>query len=75
MARTPSMTDAKKLLGHKIATLRDKKGYTQERFAEAIGLSLSHIAKIEIGLHAPRLDTLLKMAKELNVEVNELIPF
>ena len=75
MAHTPTTADAKKLIGHKIATLRDKKGYTQERLAEAIGISLSHVAKIEIGLHAPRLETLLKIAKELHVEVKELIPF
>lgn len=75
MPHTPTLADAKKLLGHKIATIRKKKGYTQERLAEAIQISHSHLASIEIGFHAPRLDTLLKIVTELNVKVSDLFPF
>ncbi len=75
MPHMPNISDARKLIGHKIATTRKKKGYTQERFSEAVGLSLSHLASLEIGIHAPRLETLLKIAKELNVEVKDLISF
>ena len=75
MPHTPTLSEAKKLLGHKIATIRKKKGYTQERLAEAIQISHAHLASIEIGRHAPRLDTLLRIGAELDVQVRDLIAF
>ncbi len=75
MSNIPTLSNAKKLIGHKIATIRKKKGYTQERLAEAIKLSHAHLASIEIGLHAPRLETLLRIADELDVPVRDLLPF
>jgi transcriptional regulator with XRE-family HTH domain len=75
MSHTPKLADAKKLIGHKIAAMRKKKGYTQERLAEATQISHAHLASIEIGKHAPRLDTMLKIVSELDVKVSDLIPF
>lgn len=62
-----------KKLGKKIQRLRKEIGYTsQESFAEALGLSRTHIGHIEQGRKNPSMEVLVKIAKKLKVEVSEL---
>ncbi len=42
--------EALKTLGRRIAELRREKGLTQEALAEAMGVSLNHVADIELGV-------------------------
>lgn len=65
----------KKLLGLKIKEIRKSRGFTQEKLAELISMDSGYICKMEIGLHAPSLDTLEKLAKVLNTELSEFLNF
>lgn len=62
-------------LGRRIQKLRQDKGYTQERLAEKIGVSVTWIGYIETGYRRPNLAMLSKVANALNVKVKDLIPF
>lgn len=55
--------------GQQLAKLRKERGLTQERFAELLNYDTSTIGRIEVGLRWPRLETLYKMAKVLEVPV------
>ncbi len=54
--------------------LRDKKGYSLEKVARLSDLSLNTIVKIENGANQnPTIAALIKVAKALEVEVDDLI--
>ena len=54
--------------------LRSKKGYSLEKIARLADLSLNTIVKIENGVNQnPTIETLTKIAKALNVGVDDLI--
>ena len=62
-------------LGLKIAYYRKKRGYTQENFAEKVGISLNFLAQVE-GTGTVRgvsLETLFKMADALQVAPSKLL--
>ena len=62
-------------LGLKIAYYRKKRGYTQESFAEKVGISLNVLAQVE-GTGTVRgvsLETLFKMADVLQVAPSKLL--
>lgn len=56
-----------------IKFLRKKFGYTQETFAEAVGIKRSLVGAYEEGRADPRLNNLLKMSEIFNVSVDKLI--
>ena len=56
-----------------IKFLRKQHGYTQETFAEALGINRPSVGAYEEGRADPRLNTLSKMAELFNVSVDELI--
>jgi len=60
------------VLGDNITRLRKEKGWTQERLAEATGLSRGYIAAIEEGRIEPRLKTLSIIAEKLGVKLEQL---
>ncbi len=62
-------------LGLKIAYYRKKRGYTQESFAEKVGISLNFLAQVE-GTGTVRgvsLETLFKMADVLQIAPSKLL--
>ena len=61
------------ILGKKIKTLRKAKGLSQEKFAEKAELSQQHISRIEKGLTYPGVATLAKIAKVLNIPMDDLV--
>jgi transcriptional regulator with XRE-family HTH domain len=69
------MADNKKLLGQKVRQLRKQNGYSQERFAELVGIDPNSVSRIECGVHYPSLDTLERIAKVLQVEMRDLFLF
>lgn len=69
------MADNKKLLGQKVRQLRKHHKYSQERFAELVGIDPNSVSRIECGVHYPSLDTLEKIAKVLKVEMRDLFLF
>ena len=60
-------------LDQRIKSLRLKKGYSQEEFAEAAGVALRTVQRLENGENVPRGDTLKKMAIALEVSPDDLI--
>jgi transcriptional regulator with XRE-family HTH domain len=68
----PSESAVVKALGHRIRDLRDAKGWSQERLAEAAYLDRSYLAGIERGLRNPSVRSLLKIANALKVPVRDL---
>ncbi len=62
-------------LGSKIQRTRKSQGYSQEKLAELIGVSRTHMGHIEQGRKSPSLELLEKIAKILKAKVSELIPY
>lgn len=67
--------DTKKLLGKRIKELRKSVGLTQEKLAELIDIETGSLSGIESGRHYPSLPTLVKIANNLNIEINSLFKF
>ena len=61
-------------LGLKVQYYRKLRGMTQEAFAEKVGISWSHLAKVESPTRAfgVSLETLFSIAKALDIPVSKL---
>lgn len=57
--------------GENLRRIRIERGLSQTALAEAVGMNKSHISKLEIGLHVPRLSTVQHIAAGLGVSVEE----
>lgn len=60
------------ILGKRIQQERKKRGLTQEKLAEGVGVSNNFISYIESGKKAASLKTIKKIADVLGVSVHEL---
>lgn len=61
-------------LSKNLKKLREKKGLSQDRLAKLADIANNTIIKIEQGENInPRLDTLKKIAKALEVSIDELV--
>jgi transcriptional regulator with XRE-family HTH domain len=69
------MADTKKLIGARIKELRKQAGLTQEQLAEKVDLDSRHLSRLEVGNHFPSLDSLERIAIELNVPMAEFFRF
>jgi len=67
--------DIKKLLGRRIKELRQRKGFTQEKLAELIGVGERNLSKIECGNNFVTSETLSKILTALEIEASELFDF
>ncbi len=69
MPRAPKPDDEDVLdrVGHRVAELRAARGWTQEVFAERLGLSVQYVRTIENGSENLTLRTLAKLARQLAV--------
>jgi len=62
------------MIGRHIRDLRLKRGISQDRLSKLTDLSLNTIVKVESGRNLnPTIETLLKITRSLDVEVNDLI--
>ena len=70
-------TDYYRKLGLNIAYYRKLAGFTQESFADKVGISVNYIAQIEAPgvIRGVSLETLFKMASVLNIEPSKLLYF
>jgi transcriptional regulator with XRE-family HTH domain len=59
--------------GEKVATLRQKRGLTQDELAQKTGLSVDTIGAIEQGRRWAKLTTLHLLADGLSVSTDELL--
>lgn len=61
-------------ISENLKKLREKKGYSLEKVARLADLSLNTIVKVENGVNKnPTIETLTKIAKALEVGVDDLI--
>jgi transcriptional regulator with XRE-family HTH domain len=68
------MSASNSKIADNLKRLRDKKGYSLEKVARLSDLSLNTIVKIENGVNQnPTIETLLKIAKALEIEIDDLI--
>ncbi|WP_423837424.1 helix-turn-helix domain-containing protein [Thermodesulfovibrio thiophilus] len=62
------------LIGKNIKKLRKQKGLSQNRLSKLANLSYNTVIKLELGgITNPSIDTLQKLAKALNVSVDDLL--
>ena len=61
------------MIGKRIRFYREAKKWSQEVFAEKLGLSLTYIGMIERGEKIPKLDTFIKIANTLEVSADLLL--
>ena len=59
--------------GNFLCMLREKKGMTQAEIANMLGVTAAAVSKWENGSSKPRVDVLIKLAKILDVRVEELM--
>jgi transcriptional regulator with XRE-family HTH domain len=67
VVQTPDMS-----VGQRIRTLREQSGLTQAALSAEIGVSRSHLTKIETGRDPPGRDTLMAIATHFDVSLDWL---
>jgi transcriptional regulator with XRE-family HTH domain len=65
--------DMRRLVGRNVKRIRQKRGLTQERFAEISGFSQQYISNLEQGHRNPTVVTLYELATALGVSHLDLI--
>lgn len=60
-------------LGNTIRSARMRKGYTQERLAEMLGISPGHLKQMESGKRKPSVPLLFQMMELLDFSVDALV--
>lgn len=58
---------------HRLKGIRQQKGMTQRQLSEASGINRASIAKYETGKSVPSLNNAEKLAKALDVKIEELM--
>lgn len=67
--------DIKLLVGKRVKELRNKLGVSQEELADLAGLDRTYITSVECGKRNISIVNIEKLAKSLNVTLNEFFNF
>jgi len=67
------MENIRKQLGENLKSYRDRAGLSQEKLGQMCELDRTEISLLERGLRFPRLDTLVKLARALELEPGRLL--
>ena len=70
--KTSSIDNIYTELGKRIVKARNAKGMSQEKLAANSGIDRSHMGFIEQGRRKPTLSTLFKIAKSLDISLEQL---
>jgi transcriptional regulator with XRE-family HTH domain len=62
-----------KQFGENLKRLRTERGISQEEMAKKIKVHANHLSRYERGLSAPSIEVVEKMAKLLDVSIDELV--
>ncbi|MEK6697671.1 MAG: helix-turn-helix transcriptional regulator [Nitrospirota bacterium] len=65
----------KQQVGLRIKHVRKTRGLSQEKLSEKVAMSSKYLSSIERGKENPTLDTFIKLAQALNVEISELFNY
>lgn len=66
------MNESLNFLGARIKELRKSKKYTQDKFAELIGIDAKHLSRVECSRTQPSLNLLNKISQVLEIDILEL---
>ena len=69
--RHPAITD---VIGHKLKTIRERDGRSQNQLARAVGVTSGTVSRYEAGEHGPSVSMLCEIADQLGCEPGELLP-
>ncbi len=72
MLQALSMASLKAKFGRAVRKLRDEAGYSQESFADAIGVHRTYMGTLERGKGNPTLEMTGKIARGLRVRLSTL---
>ena len=61
------------LLGQRIREQRKKKGWTMDKLAEKVNLSVNYVGDLERGVKTPSLETFIRIVEALDVSADVLI--
>ncbi|MEA2416836.1 MAG: hypothetical protein QOI58_3493 [Thermoanaerobaculia bacterium] len=67
------MQSVAELFGTSLRETRKRRGLSQERLAELTGLSTNYVGEMERGLKAPGLPVIVRLARALDVGVDDLL--
>ena len=65
--------DMRKLVGKNVKRIREKKGLTQEQFADLSGFSQQYISSLEQGRRNPTIITIYELSAALDVSHVDLV--
>lgn len=68
----PEVLDARLRVGRRVRTLREERGWSQERLGEYAGIDRKSVYRMELATHSPSLDHLALVASALEVPLNSL---
>ncbi|MEK6537172.1 MAG: helix-turn-helix transcriptional regulator [Actinomycetota bacterium] len=60
-------------IGQRVLATRERRGLTQQDLADRAEMARANITRLEAGKHAPKLDTLRRIAVALGLEVSDLL--
>jgi len=69
----PSAPAHRRILGGNVRAYRKRLDLTQERLAEKAGVSVVFVSLLENGWRTASIDTLLNLARALNVRIEDLV--
>lgn len=69
---SPALSTLQQRLGQRIRQLRGKLKYSQESFADFVGVHRSHMGEIERGESNLTLSTILNISAHLKISVSDL---
>lgn len=64
-----------KKLGQRIAELRERRGLSQAKVAETVGVTVESVSRLERGVVTPSLERLQAIAEALGVRLQDLFTF
>jgi transcriptional regulator with XRE-family HTH domain len=67
--------ETKRLIGLRIKELRKHKELSQEKLADLMNISPKYLSNIERGKENPTLDTFMKIANALHMELSEIFNY
>lgn len=71
--KSDEILDERIRIGFRISEIRKSLGYTQEDLAKIVEITQSNIARIELGKYNVGYDTLQKIAKAFNMNIDFIL--